>query len=564
MVKYNYLKTNMLQKLFGFDPTRHKVRTEIFAGITTFLTMAYILAVNPGIFSALESQGMPTSAVFTATILAAAFGTLAMAFYAKKPFGLAPGMGINAFFVFGVCLGMGHSWQFALTAVFIEGILFIILSLFKIREKIANAIPSGIKAAIGGGIGLFVAFIGLQNSGIIIANESTQVALANFNTPSVLLALIGIVICGFMVVRKIPGGLLWGILITAAIGIPMGVTHWDKLVSTPPSIAPIFLKFEWSQIFTWDMLIVTFTFLFVDFFDTIGTVIGVSLKAKTIDKDGKVPGVGRMLMADALATTVGACFGTSTTTTYVESIAGVAVGGRTGLTAFIVAIDVLCSAVPCYPCSRNGSGTRHCGRNDGIQHHRGGMGRLFRGYSCLHHDAYDAAELQHQRWHHVRNHHVCADEILQRQGEPPPNHSHDVGSVRDFHNTIYTKEPVIKKSASSADFLLDQYSRLLAIGGIAGFVSELALLHERDGDTEEQCCHSYRTEDKPVKAVQCRIHDPNSPPELNLSEIVRMAAVFPKSHIADLPRMSRTKIMALLIGDELDRRGRKADKEAKY
>ncbi len=343
MVKYNYLKTNMLQKLFGFDPTQHKVRTEIFAGITTFLTMAYILAVNPGIFSALESQGMPTSAVFTATILAAAFGTLAMAFYAKKPFGLAPGMGINAFFVFGVCLGMGHSWQFALTAVFIEGILFIILSLFKIREKIANAIPSGIKAAIGGGIGLFVAFIGLQNSGIIIANESTQVALANFNTPSVLLALIGIVICGFMVVRKIPGGLLWGILITAAIGIPMGVTHWDKLVSTPPSIAPIFLKFEWSQIFTWDMLIVTFTFLFVDFFDTIGTVIGVSLKAKTIDKDGKVPGVGRMLMADALATTVGACFGTSTTTTYVESIAGVAVGGRTGLTAFIVAICFLLS-----------------------------------------------------------------------------------------------------------------------------------------------------------------------------------------------------------------------------
>ena len=222
----------MLKKLFGFDATQHKVRTEIFAGITTFLTMAYILAVNPGIFSALEPQGMPMSAVFTATILAAAVGTLVMAFYAKKPFGLAPGMGINAFFVFGVCLGMGHSWQFALTAVFIEGILFILLSFFKIREKIANAIPSGIKAAIGGGIGLSVAFIGLQNSGIIIANESTQVALANFNTPSVILVLIGIFISGFMVVRKIPEGLLWGILLTAIIGIPMGVTHWDKLVST--------------------------------------------------------------------------------------------------------------------------------------------------------------------------------------------------------------------------------------------------------------------------------------------------------------------------------------------
>lgn len=327
----------MLQQLFGFDPTRHKVRTEIYAGVTTFLTMAYILAVNPGVFSALEPAGMPTSAVFTATVLASMVGTLAMSLYAKKPFGLAPGMGVNAFFVFGVCLGMGHTWQFALTAVFIEGILFIILSLFKIRELIANAIPAGLKAAIGCGIGLFIAYIGLQNCGIIIPDENTQVTLANFNNPAVILALIGIVISGLMMVWHIPGGLLWGILLTTTIGIPMGVTHLGNIFSTPPSIEPIFLQFEWDQVFSWDMLIVVFTFLFVDLFDTIGTVIAVSLKAKMVDKGGKVDGVGRMLMADAIATTAGACLGTSTTTTYVESAAGVTVGGRTGLTAFVVA-----------------------------------------------------------------------------------------------------------------------------------------------------------------------------------------------------------------------------------
>ena len=308
----------MQQKLFGFDPSQHKVRTEIYAGITTFLTMAYILAVNPSIFSALEPQGMPTGAVFTATVLASVVGTLVMAFYAKKPFGLAPGMGINAFFVFTVCLGMGYSWQFALTAVFIEGIIFIILSFFKVRELIANAIPAGIKSAIGGGIGLFIAFIGLQNCGIIIADKSTQVALANFDKPSVLLALIGLVICGLLVVRNIRGGLLWGILLTALIGIPMGVTHFDRLFSAPPSLE--------------------LTFLFVDLFDTVGTVIAVSLKADMVDKDGRIENVGRMLMADAVATTAGACLGTSTTTTYVESAAGVAVGGRTGLTAFVVAV----------------------------------------------------------------------------------------------------------------------------------------------------------------------------------------------------------------------------------
>ncbi len=334
---------NGIMNIFGFDAAQHRVRTEIYAGITTFLTMAYILAVNPSIFSALEPMGMPSGAVFTATVLASVIGTLAMALHAKKPFGLAPGMGINAFFVFGVCLGMGYSWQMALTAVFIEGLLFILLSLFKIREQIANAIPAGMKSAIGGGIGLFISFIGLQHCGIVIADENTQVTLANFNTPEVQLALIGFVICGLMVVRNIRGGLLWGILLTALVGIPMGVTHFGKVFSAPPSLAPIFLQFEWHNILTWDMLIVVLTFLFIDLFDTIGTVIAVSLKAGMVDKDGKVDGVGRMLMADAVATTAGACLGTSTTTTYVESAAGVAVGGRTGLTAFVVAVCFLLS-----------------------------------------------------------------------------------------------------------------------------------------------------------------------------------------------------------------------------
>ena len=328
----------MLQRLFGFDSAQHPVQTEIYAGVTTFLTMAYILAVNPSIFSALEPMGMPTGAVFTATVLASVVGSMVMAVYAKKPFGLAPGMGINAFFVFTVCFGMGYSWQFALTAVFIEGVLFMFLSLFKVRELIANAIPAGMKSAIGGGIGLFIAFIGMQNCGIVVGNESTQVALADFDNPSIILALIGLVICGLLVVRNVKGGILWGILLTALIGIPMGVTHLDKFVSAPPSLAPIFLQFEWRHIFSLDMLIVVLTFLFVDLFDTIGTVIAISLKADLVDQNGRIAGVGRMLMADAVATTAGACLGTSTTTTYVESATGVAVGGRTGLTALVVSL----------------------------------------------------------------------------------------------------------------------------------------------------------------------------------------------------------------------------------
>ena len=328
----------MLKKIFGFDPAQHTVQAEIFAGVTIFLTMAYILAVNPGIFSALESQGMPTGAVFTATALAAVAGTLVMAVYAKKPFALAPGMGTNAFFVFTVCLGMGYSWQFALTAVFIEGILFMLLSLFKVRELIANSIPASMKAAIGVGVGLFIAFIGLNSSGLVVHNDDTLVAFGDFGNSSTLLAFVGIVVCGILTVRKVKGGLLWGILLTTLLGIPLGATHINSVVSAPPSVAPIFLKFEWHNILSWDMVAIVFTFLFIDIFNTIGTVVGVSMKAGMVDKEGKVDGIGKMLMADAVATTVGACLGTSTTTTYVESAAGVSLGGRSGLTAFVVAV----------------------------------------------------------------------------------------------------------------------------------------------------------------------------------------------------------------------------------
>ena len=330
--------SNFLTKCFGFNPEKHNVRTEIVAGITTFLTMAYILAVNPSIFSNIE--GMPGGAVFTATALAAIVGTLAMSLYAKKPFGLAPGMGLNAFFVFTVCLGMGYSWQFALTAILIEGVIFIILSATKVREAIVNAIPATLKNAIGAGIGLYIAFIGLQNAGIIVDDGATLVTLGDFKSSACRLFTIGLLLTSLLVVLKVRGGILIGMLATTVIGcIPyFGETNFTGVVSMPDSIAPIFCKFEWSQVLSWDMLIVVLTFLFIDMFDTIGTVVGVSVKSGMVDKDGKVDGISKILMADAVATTAGACFGTSTTTTYIESASGVAEGGRTGLTSFVIAL----------------------------------------------------------------------------------------------------------------------------------------------------------------------------------------------------------------------------------
>ncbi len=327
-----------LQKTFGLNPAKHSVRTEIIAGITTFLTMAYILAVNPSIFSALESQGMPTNAVFTATALAAIVGCLVMSIYAKKPFGLAPGMGLNAFFVYTVCLAMGHPWQMALTAIFLEGILFILLTVTNVRKLIVDAIPVTMKRAIGAGIGLYIAFIGLKSAGIIVNSEATSVALGSFSEPAVILSIIGFLITSVLVILNVKGGMLLGIIATTLIGIPMGVTNFNGVMSTPPSIAPIFCKFEWSQILSWDMVAIVFTFLFIDMFDTIGTVVGVSVKSGMVDKDGNVDGINKVLMADAVATVAGAVFGTSTTTTYIESASGVSEGGRTGLTSFTIAV----------------------------------------------------------------------------------------------------------------------------------------------------------------------------------------------------------------------------------
>ena len=325
-------------KVLGFDPEKHNVKTEIVAGITTFLTMAYILAVNPDIFSALEGMGMPKGAVFTATALAAIVGTLVMSLYAKKPFALAPGLGLNAFFVYTVCLTMGYSWQFALTAVFIEGLIFIILTVTNVREAIINAIPAAMKSAVSAGIGLFIAFIGLVNAGIIVDDGGTIIALGNITGGPALLAIVGLVITAVLMILKVPGSMLIGIIVTAIIGIPFGITKFDGVVSSVPSIVPILCKFEFHNILSWNMVIVVFTFLFIDMFDTIGTVIGVSKKANMINPDGTIPGVKKVLMADAIATVAGAAFGTSTTTTYVESASGVATGGRTGLTSFTTAI----------------------------------------------------------------------------------------------------------------------------------------------------------------------------------------------------------------------------------
>ena len=324
----------MLKKLFGFDSTKTTVRTEIVAGITTFLTMSYILAVNPTMFG--ELDGMPVGSVFTSTALAAIVGCLAMAFIGKLPFGLAPGMGLNAFFVYSVCMGMGYSWQFALTAVLIEGIIFIILTLTNLREAIVNAIPMSLRNAIGAGIGLFIAFIGLKSAGVVVADGATLVALGDVTSGSALLAFIGLVITGFMYSRNVPGAILLGIIITMIIGIPLGVTEFKGIVSAPESIAPIFCQFEFSQIFSVDMLVVVFTFFFIDMFDTVGTLVGVCTKAKMLDENGNIHRVKQAFMADSIATTFGAMLGTSTTTTYVESAAGVAQGGRSGLTALVV------------------------------------------------------------------------------------------------------------------------------------------------------------------------------------------------------------------------------------
>ena len=321
----------MLEKLFGFNPKETTIRTEIMAGVTTFLTMAYILAVNPSILS---EAGMDKGALFTTTVLMSALPTIFMALYAKLPLALAPGMGLNAFFAYTVCLIMGYSWQFALTAVFLEGLVFLLLTVTNLREKIVDVIPPALKTAISAGIGLYIAFIGLKNAEVIVDNPATLVSLGKLTSGSGLLGVIGIAITSILLVRNVKGALLIGILATTLIGIPMGITQLNGFFSVPPTIEPIFLKFEWSQVCTAEMATIVFTLLFVDLFDCIGTVIGVTTRANMIDADGKIPGLKKVFMVDSVSTAAGAMMGTSTVAVYVESAAGVNEGGRTGLTSF--------------------------------------------------------------------------------------------------------------------------------------------------------------------------------------------------------------------------------------
>ncbi len=322
---------------FKLEERGTNYKTEIMAGATTFMTMAYILSVNPSILS---TTGMDIGAVFTATALAAIIATVMMALWANLPFALAPGMGLNAFFAFTVVAGMGYTWQYALTAVFIEGILFILMSIFNIREAIVDAIPLSIKHAISVGIGLFIAFIGLTNAGVVIQGEGIPLTLGDISSGAPLLAILGIILTGILVARRVKGALLIGIFATTLAGVPMGITQLPtSLLSLPPSLAPTFMQLHFSlaEILTWDMLFVVLSFLFLDIFDTVGTLVGVADKAGMLDKEGKLPQVKQALMADAIGTTAGALLGTSTVTTYVESASGVSEGGRTGLTALATA-----------------------------------------------------------------------------------------------------------------------------------------------------------------------------------------------------------------------------------
>lgn len=328
-----------MENFFKLKEHGTNVKTEILAGITTFMTMAYILIVNPEI---LGVTGMDTGGVFTATAISAAIATLIMAFYAKYPFALAPGMGLNAFFAFSVVLGMGKSWQFALTAVLIEGIVFIILSFFNAREAIFNSIPRNLKDAVSVGIGLFIAFIGLEGSKIVVQGYGIPLELGDLTTAGPITAIAGILFTGILLVKNIKGALLIGIIFTTLLGIPMGVTilpeTFTGFISLPPSISQVAFQFVgFEEIFSFEMLVVVFTFLFVDIFDTVGTLAGVASKADMLDDEGKLPRVKKALMADAVGTISGACLGTSTVTTFVESASGVAEGGRTGLTSLTTA-----------------------------------------------------------------------------------------------------------------------------------------------------------------------------------------------------------------------------------
>ena len=330
----------MSLNVFSLKERGTDFKTEVLAGITTFLTMAYILIVNPMI---LGDAGMNVGAVFMATAISAAVATLVMAFAANLPIALAPGMGLNAFFAYTVVIGMGFSWQMALAAVFIEGLIFIVLSVFDVREAIINSIPLNIKRAISVGIGLFIAFIGLKNAGIIVAYEATAVTLGDMTSGPALLGMIGLFSIGALLALKVKGAILIGILATTILGIPLGITQLPSGSWLPPSIAPTFAQFDFSTLFSLDMLVVIATFLFVDIFDTAGTLIGVATKGDLLDDEGKMPKAKQALLADAIGTTFGALLGTSTVTSYIESAAGMTEGGKTGLTSLTVGVLFLLS-----------------------------------------------------------------------------------------------------------------------------------------------------------------------------------------------------------------------------
>jgi AGZA family xanthine/uracil permease-like MFS transporter len=361
-------KKSFLDSFFKLSENKTNVKTEIIAGITTFITMAYIIFVNPNILmqSGMNSQGLfgdaavkaglsaindpVVASVFGATCIAAAIGTFVMALYANLPFAQAPGMGLNAFFTYSVCLTLGYTWQQALAAVFISGLLFIIITLTSIREKIVDALPHNLKLAISGGIGLFIALIGLKSGSIIVSNPATLISFGKFTNPHTIVTLIGIIVTGVLMARGIKGSILLGIIITTIVGIPFGVTNLEgiKIISAPPSLAPTFFAFDFKGLLglgeagivgaITSLVMVVLTFSLVDLFDTIGTLVGTAQKAKMLDKNGRVKNMNKALLSDALATTVGSMLGTSTVVTYVESTSGISEGGRTGLTSFTTGV----------------------------------------------------------------------------------------------------------------------------------------------------------------------------------------------------------------------------------
>ena len=336
LIKIKEENLDFLEKRFRLSEKRTDVKTELMAGFTTFMTMSYILAVNPQMLS---QTGMDKGGVFTASVIASIIAMVCMAFLANLPFGLAPGMGLNAFFTFTVVKTLGYTWKFALTAVFLEGIVFLILSLFKVREMIFDAIPINLKKAVSCGIGLFIALVGLVNSGIILQGEGTVLQLGNLLSRESVVFIVGLFIIALLLAREIKGALMYGILASTILALILGVSKYQggSPITLPPSLAPVAFKIQFDKIFTFDMFTVVFTFLFVDIFDTVGTLVGVSAKAGMLDEQGKLKEASPALLADAIGTTMGALLGTSTVTTFVESASGVAEGGRTGLTALSTA-----------------------------------------------------------------------------------------------------------------------------------------------------------------------------------------------------------------------------------